>query len=216
MTVCVRESSLRELGVDVHLWTHIGPPCPGRAPVAVRPSVQWLLPAAAKPREVHVGSETTPAASAGRPPHHGPDGVREADRHSMRLASVVLNVHNLEKAVSFYRELLGLEESADTSTAALLVGADGSQLYLRSLSEHADHPAGGIGVRCVFWTAPSLAELRRCEQVLKDRHAHIATNEADGFAWVEGRDPSGVAVAVSYPGPDQVARSRIISRVYAL
>ncbi|MEZ0096391.1 hypothetical protein [Streptacidiphilus sp. EB129] len=30
------------------------------------------------------------------------------------------------------------------------------------------------------------------------------------------RDPSGVAVTVSHPGPDQVARSRIIARVYAL
>ncbi|MEZ0094805.1 VOC family protein [Streptacidiphilus sp. EB129] len=110
----------------------------------------------------------------------------------MRLASVVLNVFDLEEAVSFYREVLGLKVSADTSTAALLVGADGSQLFLRSLSSHAAHPAGGIGVHCVFWTAPSPAALRRCEQVLKDRHAHTATHEADGFVWVEGRDPDGV------------------------
>ncbi|RAG83325.1 hypothetical protein DN069_22655 [Streptacidiphilus pinicola] len=135
----------------------------------------------------------------------------------MRLASVVLNVFDLQEAVSFYRELLGLEVSADTSTAALLVSADGSQLYLRSLSGHASHETGGIGVHCVLWTAPSPAELRHCEQVLKDRHAHTDTQEeADGFVWVQGRDPSGVTVVVTHPGPDQVARTRIISRIYAL
>jgi catechol 2,3-dioxygenase-like lactoylglutathione lyase family enzyme len=152
-----------------------------------------------------VGSETTPAATAGQPA-----------RQSMRLASVVLNVIHLDRAVGFYCDLLGLEVSTATETAALLVGDDGSQLFLRLLGGHAVHSAGGIGVQCVFWTAPSPEELRRCEQVLKDRHAHTATNEADGFVWVEGRDPSGVAVMVSHPGPDQVARSRIISRVYAL
>ncbi len=133
----------------------------------------------------------------------------------MRLASVVLNVFHLDEAVGFYRQLLDLEVSAATDTAALLVGADGSQLFLRSLGSQAAH-VSGVGIHSMFWTAPSQAELQRCEQVLKDRHAYIGTHETDGFVWVEGRDPSGVTVAVSHPGPDQVPRSRIIARVYAL
>jgi catechol 2,3-dioxygenase-like lactoylglutathione lyase family enzyme len=134
----------------------------------------------------------------------------------MRLASVVLNVFDLQESVSFYRDLLGLQTTAHSGDAALLVGADGSQLFLRSLGSHASHPTEGVGIHAVFWTAPNPAELRRCEQVLKDRHAYVATHESDGFVWVEGRDPSGVTVAVSHPGPDQVPRNRIIARVYAL
>ncbi len=134
----------------------------------------------------------------------------------MRLASVVLNVFDLQASVSFYRDLLGLQTTADESTAALLVGADGSQLFLRALGSHAAHVTEGVGIHSVFWTAPSPMELRRCEQVLKDRHAYVGTYESDGFVWVEGRDPSGVTVAVSHPGPDQVPRNHIVTHVYAL
>jgi len=38
---------------------------------------------------------------------------------------------------------------------------------------------------------------------------------ADGFVWVEGRDPSGVPVVITYPGPEESARNAIISRVYS-
>ncbi|MEZ0094381.1 hypothetical protein [Streptacidiphilus sp. EB129] len=101
------------------------------------------------------------------------------------------------------------------STAALLAGSDGSQLYLRSVGPRAPHVVGGIGVQCVIWTATSLPELRRCEESLKRRDAHTATRSAEDFEWVEGRDPNGVPVMVSYPGPEQAIRHQIISRVYA-
>ena len=45
---------------------------------------------------------------------------------------------------------------------------------------------------------------------LMARH-HVRRMRTD---WVEGRDPSGVPVAVTYPGPDEDARNAITSRVY--
>jgi len=133
----------------------------------------------------------------------------------MRLASVALYVADLARSVRFYRELLLLTVGAETGTAAILVGADGSQLYLRSVGDRAPHVVGGIGVQCTVWTAVSTAELERCEQVLKSWNAHTATSTGEGFDWVEGRDPSGVPVMVSYPGPEHTARHRIMSRIYA-
>ncbi|MFE4874170.1 VOC family protein [Streptomyces sp. NPDC056682] len=133
----------------------------------------------------------------------------------MRLASVVLNVFDLEQSTGFYQDVLGLRVRLTTSTAALLVGLDGSQLYLRSLSPRADHTTSGIGLHAAIWTAPSAKELLRCEQVLKARGAHVATETVEGFVRVEGSDPNGVPVVVTHPGPDEAEISEIISRVYS-
>lgn len=64
-------------------------------------------------------------------------------------------------------------------------------------------------------TAPAHEDFRRCERLLKGAGAHIRTQTADGFLLVEGRDPSGVPVVVSYPGPDQVVRHEIMARICA-
>jgi len=40
------------------------------------------------------------------------------------------------------------------------------------------------------------------------------TLTAGGLMLVEGRDPSGVPVVVTYPGPDEAARHRTISQIY--
>jgi catechol 2,3-dioxygenase-like lactoylglutathione lyase family enzyme len=134
---------------------------------------------------------------------------------ALRLNSVVIYVFELAASVSFYQELLGLEVTVENPTAALLVGGDGSQLYLRAVGPHAPHAIGGIGVQCSVWTAPDEAELDRCEQVLKRLNAHTTTHVAEGFSWVEGRDPNGVPVMVSHPGPGRAIRHQIISRIYA-
>ena len=157
---------------------------------------------------------TTPTAA--EPLDQRPDDAAPAaPLPGLRLASVALYVADLARSVRFYRELLRLTVGAETGTAAILVGADGSQLYLRSVGTRAPHVVGGIGVQCTVWTAASTADLERCEQVLRNWNAHTATRTAEGFDWVEGRDPSGVPVMVSHPGPEQVVRHRIMSRIYA-
>ena len=155
-------------------------------------------------------------ASVAEPQEQRPDdSAAAAPMPGLRLASVALYVADLARSVRFYRELLRLTVGTETGTAALLVGADGSQLYLRSVGARAPHVVGGLGVQCTVWTAVSAAELGRCEQVLKSWNAHTASRADDGFDWVEGRDPSGVPVMVSYPGPEHAPRRRIMPRIYA-
>lgn len=133
----------------------------------------------------------------------------------MQLASVVMFVRDLDVSVDFYRELLGMEVTVRSTTAALLVSADNLQVYLRAMGSDASRALGTVGIQYVIWTAADEQDLRRCEQFLKDAKAHVHTRTGDGFTLVEGSDPSGVPVMVAYPGPDLAVRRKIMTRIYA-
>jgi len=71
-----------------------------------------------------------------------------------------------------------------------------------------------IGIPVVIWTATDEDDLSRCERFLREHSRHVETVHDDGFTLVEGCDPSGLPVVLTYPGPDELARDRVISRVY--
>ncbi|MFG1810902.1 VOC family protein [Streptomyces sp. NPDC049040] len=166
-----------------------------------------------------------PSAGAGRDGHvDGKAGHGEgADEHGgqpaapgPRLASVVVFVRDLDRAVDFYRELLLMRVAVRATTAALLVGAADTQMYLRVMGSGGEHPLGAIGVQYVIWTADSSDDLLRCERMLKERSAHISSKEtADGVTVVEGRDPDGLPLVIAHPGPHGAARQEIMARIYA-
>jgi catechol 2,3-dioxygenase-like lactoylglutathione lyase family enzyme len=131
-----------------------------------------------------------------------------------RLDSVVMFVHDLDRSVSFYREVLALEVSDHSSTAALLSGPSGSQLILRAMGSNATHPLGNVGIQYVIWTAASAADLARSEQALKNRSAHRDTRTSEHVSAVEGRDPDDIVVMITYPGPDQVPLHELPVRIY--
>jgi CBS-domain-containing membrane protein/catechol 2,3-dioxygenase-like lactoylglutathione lyase family enzyme len=178
-------------------------------------------------RRVHAGpaqplgrrDHPRPASDAGQQRDgSGRSGVREprgqGARPRLRLASAVMFVRELERSVSFYRELLALEVAVSDNTAALLVSPDGLQLYLRSMGPAAQHPLGQVGIQYLIWTADGEEDLRRCEQVLRARSGYVTRQTVDGFTVVEGRGPDGVPVLVTYPGPDEVPRHQIRPRIY--
>lgn len=145
----------------------------------------------------------------------GSEPARGPDRGS-RLASVVTFVRDLDQSVEFYRELLGMRVTVRTSTAALLVGSDETQLYVRAIGPGGEHPLGAVGVQYVIWTADGPDDLARCERLLKERSAHLSTREtSDGITMVEGRDPNGIPLVLTHPGPHGAARDEIMSRIYA-
>ncbi|MGW5352815.1 VOC family protein [Streptomyces sp. NPDC004031] len=138
-----------------------------------------------------------------------------ADR-GPRLASVVVFVRDLDQSVDFYRELLLMTETVRTATAALLVGAGDAQLYLRVMGGGGEHPLGAIGVQYVIWTADGPQDLDRCERILKQRAAHVSSRDSeDGVRMIEGRDPDGLPVVISHPGPQGASRHDIMARIYA-
>ena len=142
------------------------------------------------------------------------DGNEPAATCGVRLATAVMFVYDLESSVRFYRELLWMEVRARDEFVALLVSADEFQLYLRDKGKRASHALGSVGVQYVIWTAADEESLRRCERFLKDSSSHVATQDVGGFTLVEGRDPSGLPVMITYPGPDLVKRHQIMARIY--
>src|SRR6266705_172902 len=123
--------------------------------------------------------------------------------HGARVDSVVIFVHDLQRSVSFYQEVLALEVIDHSTTAALLTSSGGTQLILRAVGRNAAHPLGSVGVQYVIWTADGKADLDRCEQAMKRRSAHKDTRASGQVTAVEGRDPDDIVVMVTYPGPDQ-------------
>lgn len=154
------------------------------------------------------GPHPAPLPVDSEPTGSGPD-IR-----APRLASVVLFVHDHDESADFYRELLNMEVTVRTPTAALLVGHTGFQVYLRAVGPHAAHPVGHVGAQYVIWTADGPGDFQRCERVLRARSDHVYTRKAEGFTLLEGKDPSDLPVLVAYPGPDEVARLEIITRYY--
>ena len=134
--------------------------------------------------------------------------------HGARLDSVVMFVHDLDRSVSFYSDVLNLHVADRSATAALLIGAKRSQLILRAMGRGAEHALGGVGVQYVIWTADDADDLARCEKMLKDRSAWRDTRTTEHVTAVEGRDPDDIVVMITYPGPDQAPLHELPVRIY--
>jgi catechol 2,3-dioxygenase-like lactoylglutathione lyase family enzyme len=131
-----------------------------------------------------------------------------------RLGSVVMFVHDLARSVAFYADVLALEVTDRSPTAALLSSAGGAGLILRAMGSAAAHPLGSVGVQYVVWTAAGEEDLARCERALAGRGCHRGTRSSDGVTLVEGRDPDDMVVMVSYPGPDRLPLRELPARIY--
>jgi catechol 2,3-dioxygenase-like lactoylglutathione lyase family enzyme len=134
--------------------------------------------------------------------------------HGARLDSVVMFVHDLDRSVRFYSDVLNLHVADRSATAALLIGAKRSQLILRAMGGGAEHALGAVGVQYVIWTADDDADLARCEKVLKDRSAWRDSRTTEHVTVVEGRDPDNIVVMITYPGPDQAPLHELPVRIY--
>jgi catechol-2,3-dioxygenase len=133
----------------------------------------------------------------------------------LRLTGVVVYVRDLDKSVSFYRELLKLEVCDSAPTAALLCTADGPELILRATGQASSHPLGQLGVQYVVWALPSRDELDRCERVLRDRSAYRDTRVTEKTTLVEGHDPDDIVVMLTYTEGNGHPPRELSARIYA-
>ncbi|MGZ4555769.1 MAG: hypothetical protein ACXVXZ_08485, partial [Mycobacteriaceae bacterium] len=100
-------------------------------------------------------------------------------------------------------------------TASFLSAPNGTELCLRELRKGVLHRRGGIGLQYIIWTAVDENDLARCEAVLRAEKAHLRTGSFDGITAVEGRDPEGVSVLISYPAPGDARPSALAPRIYS-
>jgi len=133
----------------------------------------------------------------------------------VRLSVAVVFVRNLDRSVSFYRELLGLDVIDRSTTAALLTTAEGSQLILRQFGNNAPHPLGSIGVQYLTWSTSSSEDLDRRTEILRRNSAYRETRRDQGATMVEGRDPDDLPVMLFYPGDNEQLMHKLPARIYA-
>jgi catechol 2,3-dioxygenase-like lactoylglutathione lyase family enzyme len=131
-----------------------------------------------------------------------------------RLGSAVMFVQDLDRSVSFYEDVLGLEVADRSTTAALLVSGDGAQLVLRATGATGAHALGGVGIQYVIWAADGEAGARHAEQALRARSVLVGTRASGEVTVVQGRDPDNVMVMIAHPGPDQALLAGLPAWIY--
>jgi catechol-2,3-dioxygenase len=133
----------------------------------------------------------------------------------IRLSAAVIFVRNLDRSVSFYRELLGLTVADTSTTAALLVNDDDTQLVLRATGENTPHSLGSIGLQYLVWTVPTREDLDRRAGILRQHSAYQETRTDDDGTVVEGRDPDDLVIMLVHPRRAGSAMRKLPGRIYA-
>jgi catechol-2,3-dioxygenase len=133
----------------------------------------------------------------------------------VRLRAAVVFVRNLDASVPFYRELLDLEVVDNSTTAALLGSADGSQLVLRAFGDNAPRALGSIGLQYLAWSTGSRADLDRRAEILRRHSAYRETREDQDVTVVEGRDPDDLPIMIVYARGDGPPMRELPARIYA-
>ncbi|WP_040721825.1 MULTISPECIES: VOC family protein [Nocardia] len=131
---------------------------------------------------------------------------------STRIASCLMRVSDLERSVDFYCDVFRCNVAIHEPDAALLLTPDGFQLYLRTREAIYTRDINAVGVEQVIWSAGSEQELRQIEQRLRGHDPRIYTNTLHGISFVDGVDPDGIRVLITYPTPEQLPREVIDRR----
>jgi catechol 2,3-dioxygenase-like lactoylglutathione lyase family enzyme len=135
--------------------------------------------------------------------------------YSAKVASSVLFVAELDRSVTFYRDLFGCQVTLRSPEAAILLTPGGFQLYIIERGKRAEHHTGGLGVHLLMWSTDSVKGLEYFEQALKDTGSYTDTHTAGEVTFVEGRDPDGLRIVIAHPDPAQRPRSVFDTHLYA-
>ncbi|MGV9820620.1 VOC family protein [Nocardia xishanensis] len=131
---------------------------------------------------------------------------------SVRAASCLIEVSDLDRSIRFYRDVFECRVSIHEPDAALLLTPDGFQLYLRVSQTSLRRNIGDLGVVQIIWSADSRSELDRIERRLRAHYPSTHTTTANGINFIDGVDPDGCRVLITYPHPEQLPREVIDSR----
>ena len=124
------------------------------------------------------------------------------------ILSVYLQVGDLKRALSFYRDGIGLEVVWNDDEVAVLrgLGESGSLLVIREVVGSARPGMGQAGVARIGWQATSPADLDSAEERL-DRQGvpYRRADEEDGHR-IETHDPDGLRVVLFLPSDPSLDR----------
>lgn len=125
-----------------------------------------------------------------------------------QLGHLALRVREVDRAVTFYRDVLGLEVKSQGRVAFLGIRPDAShEIALFPLPEGAEGPdPNRVGLYHIAWEMPSFADLERLHERLVASGTRIV-GYADGQCNVMFLDPDGNELeAIWEPSAEELAR----------
>jgi hypothetical protein len=127
------------------------------------------------------------------------------------IRSTLVAVADLERSVSFYREIGPFEEIAREDAVAILGGVSPASivLMLREMrSVHSTrHGQQSLGLRSITFNVGSSGELDRIESVLRGRDLFTARQQIAGASeLVRGRDPDNLPLVFVCYADDEPLR----------
>ena len=123
------------------------------------------------------------------------------------LFGVYLQVGDLHRSLSFYRDVLALEVVWNDGALAVLHGhrAPADSLVIREIGKAAGHNMGEAGVSRVLWRAGDPAELDSAEELLTRQQVPYRRHrdaEVDGITM---HDPDGLEIVLMWIGEKALA-----------
>jgi len=127
--------------------------------------------------------------------------------HPPMIFSVYLQVGDLDRSLSFYRDGLGLEVAWNDDMLAVLRGPDESAtLAIRKVGEGTKPGLGQTGVARIGWQVTSSADLDRAEERLAKHGAQYQRADDSDGGRIVTHDPDGLSVVLFLPGEPSLAR----------
>ncbi|WP_018682336.1 VOC family protein [Actinokineospora enzanensis] len=128
-----------------------------------------------------------------------------------RLNHAVLYVRDVDRSITFYRDVLGFRPVTRMPGAAFLRAADSDNdhdLGLFQVGGHAPgQPEGGVGLYHLAWSVHTLPELAEFKRVLTEAGALVGASDHGVSKSLYAKDPDGVEFEVSWFVPrDRVTR----------
>lgn len=139
-----------------------------------------------------------------------------------RLNHAVLYVRDVGRSVDFYRSVLGFRVVHELPGAAFLQAPDSDNdhdLGLFQVGSTASASAAGrgsVGLYHLAWSVPTLAELRRHEQLLREADALVGASDHVTTKALYARDPDGLEFEVSWLVPVDRVTEQMRSEVAVL
>jgi catechol-2,3-dioxygenase len=117
------------------------------------------------------------------------------------IFGVYLQVRDLDRSLSFYREALGLKVDWNDGTLAVLGGPydTGDMLVIRVIDESARHHIGETGVTRLFWRVSDPVDLDAVEERLTRDSVPYQRHADEEIVGITTRDPDGTDIVLLRP-----------------
>jgi catechol 2,3-dioxygenase-like lactoylglutathione lyase family enzyme len=119
-------------------------------------------------------------------------------RQMPRFYGAYLQVADLDRSLSFYRDVLALKVDWNDGTLAILHGPveSADTLILREIGQEAAHPLYQTGVTRVFLRVAGTAELDRAEEWFIREQVHYQRYHDTSADSIGVRDPDGLQIVL--------------------